>query len=1033
MKKNLLIFILLLLAVHINAQDRSINGIVKSSDGEAIPGANVVIKGTTKGTVTGSDGSFSIAIPGSDVELSISFIGFETKLMPVGNNTFLEVVLQSDFMELDQVVVVGYGTQKRANLTGAVGSIEASSIENKPITSASQSLSGKIAGVHVAQSSGIAGSDGAQITIRGLGTLNNTSPLILIDGVISDNFDMINPSDIESISVLKDAASASIYGSQAGNGVILITTKKGSSAQKPVFKYEGGFSVSEITKDSKPQMITDPVLFMELMNEARINSNGQAAFSPSVIELYRTPSYRDVVSVDWMEEIFKRGNIQEHNISARGGTDKTQYFMSLGYLGQDAIVLDGEYQRITARINLETEIIPQIRMGTNFGYTYGNQRTPNGSINDVSLLSVMRGTPLTPAYTDDGYLAIPDHTTLKYQGQVQGGNPLAEYTANDVRQVGNNIIGNMFVEWKILKDLKLRGNFTFSANLDDHNGWYGRPTVRNWRYKEILNDPNNEETLGGMTNFYGFGRLQIQTSKSYRINPYMQLTYEKNIGDHNLNAFAAISTEQNSWNWMITERGRFESNYIRVLSAGDPSSIDNDSRITKSAIVSQFGRLNYSFRDKYLFEGNIRRDGSSRFGSNFRYGVFPSFSAGWIITNENFMDRFSFVNFLKLRGSWGQLGNQGWGDDFPYIAKISYSDVTYPFGGQVATGAKQSSYGNADLHWETTTISDIGLNLYLWNSGVTIEADYFNKKSEDVLYNTPIPQETGFTSVMTNLASVRNSGFEGTVNFHKKISKFELSGGANFSKIKNKVLSINPDITGENDRYINGDKILARGAAIDSYYLVNWTGKIFQDQNQVDNSPSQFGAGPGDLVFEDFSGPDGEKDGIIDGYDRQIQGTQYPVWIFGGNLAVKYLGFTLSADLQGIADAYSYGSHEYFYPTFQGSNIAKHWIERWTPDNPSHSKPRLWVENGPNTENQNTYFLMDRSYLRLKNVMISYDISQTIARNLSMTGIKVYISGQNMYTWTNYGGFDPERTRASGSRGGIPQARIMKIGVSVTL
>ncbi len=1032
MKKNLLIIVLLILSSIVGAQERSINGVVKTSEGEPIPGANVVVEGTTTGTVTGNEGGFSLIIPADAENLLISFIGFETQSVPIEKKSFFEINLAEDLEQLDEVVVVGYGTQKRANLTGAVGTIEASSIENKPITNASQSLSGKIAGVHVAQGSGIAGADEAQITIRGLGTLNNASPLILIDGVISDNLNMINPSDIESISVLKDAASASIYGSQAGNGVVLVTTKKGSTDRKPVFNYNAGFSTSEITKESQPEMITDPVLFMMLMNEARLNSGGELAFSDDVMELYRTPAYRDATTVNWFDEIYKKGFIQEHNISSRGGTDKTQYFMSLGYMGQDAIILDGEYQRISARVNLDTEIVPGVKMGTNLGYTYGNQRTPNGSINDFSLLSVMRGTPLTPAYTDDGFLAVPDGTTLSYRGQVQGGNPLAEFTSNDVRQTKNNIVGNMFVDVEIIQGLKLMGNFTASIDLDNHQGWYGRPVVRNWRYKEILEDPNVDPS-SATTNYYGIGKLQIQSTKNYRINPHVQLTYQKQFGSHNINVMAATSMERRNFDWVITSRERFESNYVRVFSAGDPTTIDNASRISSSAIVSQFGRLNYRYADKYLLEVNIRRDGSSRFGSNYRYGVFPSFSAGWIVNKENFFSGIDAINFLKLRGSWGQLGNQRWGDDFPYVSKISYSNATYVFGNEVLTGARPATYGNPDLHWESTTITDLGLNLHLWQSAVTVEADYFYKKSTDVLYNTPIPMETGFTTVTSNLASVENKGFEMAINFQKRFRDFEVTAGVNGAQIKNNVISINPDLTGETDRYISGTKILARNAPIDAFYLVNWTGKIFQDEAQVQNLPNQFGAAPGDLIFEDFSGPDGIPDGVIDGYDRQILGTQYPTWTFGGNLSFGYKGFTVSADFQGIADAYSYGSHEYFYPTFQGSNIAMHWIDRWTSDNPSETKPRLWVDNGPNTENRNTYFLMDRSYLRLKNVILSYDLPDKIMNSLPLSRLRIYASGQNMYTWTNYKGFDPEQTRDASSRGGKPQARIMKIGINVTL
>jgi TonB-linked SusC/RagA family outer membrane protein len=1037
MKKIFLLFILILAFTSVDAQQRKISGVVKSSDGETIPGANVIVAGTKIGTITDTDGKFSIAVPAKCESIIISFIGYTTRIVNIEKKLVFEIVLEDDSQVLEEVVKVGYGTQKRANLTGAVGTISAASIENKPITSASQSLAGKIAGVQVSQGSGVAGADGAEITIRGLGTLNNTSPLILIDGVISDNFDMINPSDIESISVLKDAASASIYGSKAGNGVILVTTKKGTTDKKTVFTYDMGYSTSEITETSKPKMITDPVVFMQLMNEIKSNATAPPLFKQSVIDLYSTPSYREACTVDWFDEIYKKGTIQEHNISAKGGTKQTQYFMSLGFMNQDAIIMDGNYKRLTARMNIETEIIPKVKMGTSIGYTYGNQRTPNGAIDNNSLLSILRATPLSPAYTDNGMLAALDGSTLSVStndGSLQKGNPLTEFAGNDMRSIRNNIVGNMFVEWEVIKDLRLKGTFAANINLIDVLSWNGTTESRNWRYKEILADPSNLLTIADLTNNSGFGSMGQGASRNYVLNPNLQLTYKKKIGLHNFSGLAAISSDQKSSNYFSTLRNHYESNYVRIFSAGDPSTIQNDSRISQSAVISQFGRINYSYDDRYLFEANIRRDGSSRFGANYKYGVFPSFSGGWIISNEKFFKSITPINFFKLRGSWGQLGNQGLGD-FDYVAKVTYSNANYISGTEVVNGAKAESYGNPDLHWETTTMSNFGMDLHLFKSLINIEAEYFNRTTTNVLYDTPLPKETGFLSVMSNLASVENKGFEAAINFNKKVRKFQISGGINGSYIRNHVIAINPTLTGETDRYISitGNKILQRGEPINSYYLVNWTGEIYQTADQVANSPHQYNAAPGDLIFQDVSGPDGVADGKIDGYDRQVQGTDFPLWTFGSNLTLKYREFSVSVDFQGIADAWGYGSNEYFYPSFQGSNIAEHWLNRWTKDNPSLTTPRLWEDQGPNTENQNTYFLMDRSYLRLKNFVVSYDLPAKISKLLFLTKVRVYASGQNLYTWTNYKGFDPERVTNASARGGVPQTRIIKFGLNVTL
>lgn len=1010
------------------AQVISVRGSVVAGD-TAVSGASIQVKNTKTITRTDDNGEFKLSVA-SNAILLVSCVGFESQEIPVNNQNVIVVKLKTTVKQLNDVIVVGYGTQKRINLTGAVATIDGSSIESKPITSASQAFAGRIAGVHVAQSTGIAGSDGAQISIRGVGSLGNTSALILIDGVISPSLDIINPNDIQSISVLKDAASASIYGSQAANGVILVTTKKGAKNTKAVFTYDGSISNSEITKNSKPKMITDPVLYMTLLNEARKNSAGAEVFTPQQIELYATPAFRDKVSTDWYDELVRKGVMQQHDISVRGGNQSTQYFMSLSYLNQDAIVASGNYKRISTRINLETQINPYLKLGTNIGYTYGKQQTPNGSINDFSLLNIIRGTPLTPAYTDDGYLAVPDNTTLP-AGNFQSGNPLAEYVSNDINNIANNITGRAYVEVEPIRRLKLSVNLTTSINLDNYAAWYGRPVVKVWRYKELIAEGLG--SVSSLTNFYGFGSLSQSTYRRYRLNPYAQATYNFNIGQHNIALLAGVSSETNTWDAVSTSRGNYQSNYVRVFAAGDPATTQNSSSSTKNAFVSQFARLNYNFKSKYLLEGNIRRDGSSRFGPNYRYGVFPSFSAGWVVTGEDFMKNMPVISFLKLRASWGKLGNQGSSDDFPYIGRVTYSNANYVWGNTVVSGARPETYGNADVHWETSTMTNIGANLHLFNSALQFEVDYFNKLSSDILYTTPLPRETGFTSVVSNLASVSNKGLEVTALFSKTIGKFNVDLSVNASKITNSVLAINPELSDSLDRVISGEKIIQRGYPINSFYLVKWTGKIFQTQEEVDQLPHQPNAAPGDLIFEDISGPDGKPDGTIDANDRLPSGTQYPTWTFGASATIAYKGISVSADFQAIKDAYGYGAFEYYYPTFQGSNIPEHWADRWTPENPSFTKPRLWTDEGPNTLLKNTYFLLDRSYVRLKNLVISYQLPQPLLNRLSLTGLKVYISGSNLVTWTKYKGFDPEITRDASLRGGLPQIRIMRVGLTVTL
>lgn len=1012
-------------------QKVGVKGQVVDANGEPVIGANVKLKGTTQGTITDLDGNFVLSNVSEGV-LIVSFIGFEEQEVAIKGRKNLKITLKEDTQLLDEVIVVGYGAQKRVNLTGAVASLDVKQLESKPITSASQSLAGKIAGVHVAQSSGMAGADGAQITIRGLGTLNNTSPLILVDGVVSPSMDMVNPSDIESISVLKDAASASIYGSQAANGVILVTTKKGKGEGKSVFNVNAGISWSKMTDQSKPDMVTDPEVFMILMNEARRNSDLESAFSEEVIERYRSPKLREACSTDWFDQIFRTATTQEYNISASGGNSKTKYYFSLGYMDQGSIASDGNYERLTTRLNLETYVLPKLKIGTSIGYTYGDQRTPNGSVNEVFALDVMRANPLNPAYNADGSIAMPDNTTLSYTGQVQGENPLTKMLYNEIHQKRNNIYGNAFLNWDILPELKVYAYLNANVSLYDYSEWKGCPEVKNWRYEELLQEGADMDDIVS-DGFYGYGSLKKSSSRDYRINPYVQVEYAKSIGDHHMKAMVAASYESTNYDYFETSRGKYISNYVHILNSGDPSTAQNGSSMTQYAIVSQFGRVNYDYADKYLFEFNLRRDGSSRFGSNFKYGIFPSFSLGWVLTQEKFMKTIPMINFLKLRASWGQLGNQYSSDNFPYIAKIGYNG-NYVWGNEVATGVVPVSYGNPDIHWETTNVTNIGFNLHMFNSELVLEGDYFIRKTKDILFNTPLPYETGFSSVMTNLAEVQNSGFEMSATYQKRLKDFHFSVSGNMSYIQNKVNAIDPGMTGETDRHISGNKITTHKNPMNSYYMLKWTGKIYQTQEEVDNSPHVKGAAPGDLIFEDISGPDGVPDGIIDANDRQILGTEYPAWTFGANLSFGYKGINLSADFQGIADAYTYGTCEYYTPTFQGSNFGQFWTQRWTPEHPSETIPRLWVDNGPNVDYANSYFLMDRTYLRLKNLVLSYDLPSKVIRTLKMDKLRVYLSASNLFTWTKkgYRGLDPERSNGAGERGGIPQSMTVKMGIDLT-
>ena len=1019
----------------------NIQGTVKDEKGNPLSGVSVILKGTNKGTSTDVNGHFTMDANAGDV-LEFTIVGFEKRSVTIGQSNNLAVVMEIKAVVGNEVVVVGYGTQKKSDLTGAIGVVTASQFENQPITNSSQILAGKVAGVDINQNSGLAGDDDARIVIRGVGTLNSTSPLIIIDGVVASSsatplanafgsgtppkdfnpLSSIDPEDIESITVLKDAAAAAIYGSRAANGVILITTKQGKKG-KAVIKYNGYYGTTVPT--SLPKMVNNTIQFMNLMNEANVNSGQAPSFPDSVINKFE--SFGDTTNTNWMKVLFNpEARISSHNLTISGGSEETKYFMSLGLLNQNAMVGNGNFKRYNGRVNLDSKVLSNLTIGTRLTFSRGEQNMPSDDILNVSVLDAMRATPVQPVFTNDGKLALLDGTSFFSVNQVQAGNALYRSYGNQVLSVTQSFLGFAYADWEIINGLHLRGTFTVDINPYDRSDWTSNITGYNWRYKQLLAEGY---PLSHLTGLISTASLGLTHSESKMVNPYIQINYHKTVGKNNFDLLIGASQEKDVWNYFATSRRTFSSNATRILSAGDPSTQMNNGSATHNSLVSQFARVDYNFDSKYLFQANVRRDGSSRFADNNKYGIFPSFSAGWVISSEKFMAHLKPINFLKIRASWGQLGNQST-SDFPYVALITFGQ-NYNFSGTTVGGATQSTYGSPDLKWETTATTDVGIDAYLFNSKLNIVVDYYKKITKGILYNTPLPSITGFTSVISNLASVENGGIEFTANYNDNIGKLKYSLGLNISYNKNQLLYINSQLSGKNDRVVNGNYALLRGQPVDAIYGLKAIG-IFQDSSEINKSPKQFSAtGPGDLKYEDISGPDGKPDGVIDGNDRQVLGKESPSWLYGFNLGAEYKNFKLSVLFQGIGDAQTYGFYEYFVPTFQGSNIAQFWENGWTPTHHSTSLPRLWNTSGPNTQLPNSFFVQNRAYLRLKNVTITYDL-RSILKKTFLTGVKLYVSGQNLFTITKFKGFDPEQSYELG-RSGIPQIKMYTAGLNISL
>jgi TonB-dependent starch-binding outer membrane protein SusC len=989
----------------------SVSGKIVDETGQPLPGVNILEKGTTNGTTSDADGAYVISVSSGESVLIFSFIGYASQEIPVKNKTVIDVSLVTDIKSLEEVVVVGYGVQKKINMTGAVGAVKEDFIKDRPITDVSQALSGGVSGVFVNQNSGQPGEDGANIRIRGIGTLNNTNPFILVDGIEAP-INQVDPNDIASITVLKDAASASIYGSRASNGVILITTKRGNKDSPPTISYSGFVGSTEAT--ILPKMVTNSAQFMELKNEANANSGVGPSFTQAEIDKYRISG----PNTNWMDEFFNPGSIQSHNISINGGGSSTNYLFSVGNLKQTGISPGERYDRYNVRLNLDTKVGKKIAIGASIYLTTGNQKSPeenlvNGEGGDGVMGRVIGATPLFPVRTSAGQLAGIDQSFAN-KSFTQ---PFLRSEFNTYTGVRNQLLASSFVEYEVIKNLKVKG--TVAVNYQNYTGesfarrGYMYDWVTNQRIEPAVNN------LRGRNLWYDY-RLTLTA--------FLQADYTKSFNNHNIHLLAGYSQENSDYQAFGAARNGFLSNSVMNLNSGSPASATNYENQSAWAYRSFFGRINYDYKGKYLFEANLRRDGSSRFGAvgDKSFGNFPSVSAGWVISNEQFLADYNFIDLLKLRASWGQLGNSSPENDYPGYGQVSLS-TNYASNGSILQGSAQATYNNFDMKWETTTTTNVGLAIGLLQK-FTIDADYFIKNSKDILFKKPVPQTAGgLPDPLVNTAEVRNEGWELAVNYNDKFGEFTLGVGFNVTNVDSKILVINPDKEADKDQVIRGNQILKRGEPINSIYGLKAIG-IFQNQDEINNSPAQGGSyGPGDLKFADIV-----ADGVIDNKDRTIIGREDPKWLYGINLNLGFKGFDLSAVLNGVSDFQSYGNNEFYEPFFNNAGLGEQWTNRWTPTNPTDF-PRLHFGSDPNFARTNSFWVQDRSYLRLRNIQLGYNLPSSILTKIGIKKLRIYVNGQNLFTSTNFLGFDPERVEGN-SRGGssYPVLKIISGGVNLS-
>ena len=1015
---------------NVDELQRVVTGNVTDIDGNPLPGASVIEVGTTNGTTSDFDGNFSINLTETDAILQVSFVGFQTTSIDVSNGNDFQVVLLVQSGSLDEIVVTGFGTQSKRDITGSISVIDSEIIENRGLTSAGAALSGTTAGVFVSQNSGEPGQDEISIQIRGVGTLNNSNPLVIVDGIEGD-INLLNPNDIESISVLKDAASAAIYGSRAANGVVLVKTKRGFKNQKTTISYEATYGSSEATM--LPDLNFDAAYAMEFRNLAATNFGSPALYSSEQIQLAKSPN-------NWWKnpynDLFQSAPVNQHNLSVSGGSEKTNYRIGLGILDQESIATGGNYyDRVNLRFNLDTEVTDQITVGTTMSLSRGKQtgyayNSSNLSFGPVAIGASIHNV-LGPKYNDDGTYAIqtsgfvgygvgPGTGRLSVMGYVNG-----DYT--DRETITNNILMNSYVAYEPVENLVLKATAAVRSR-SMHLSAFDKSVKNYYPDGTSFNAPANLRTASR------------ENEELFTETYFLTADYNIDLGnENNLSALIGYSQEENYVEGFTAFRDGFLSDSVQVLDAGQPTNQQNTGTRTGFAVMSYFARINFDHLGKYLFEANVRRDGSSRF-KNDKWGVFPSFSAGWIVSEENFLSNSNSIDFLKIRASVGELGNSNI-DNFAFAKKLSLTEG-YSFGGTLVPGVGQSTLGNENLSWEKTSITNFGFNLILAN-GLGIDFDVFDKRTSDILYEIPVNVLTGFTSQIQNAASVKNTGWELSLNYKKSFGDLNMGFSGNISKAESIVTDLNPNIAGDQDRIIlNNGGVLGEGYRLGAFYGLKSNG-LFRTDSDLQSAPdhSYFGSELGDVRFVDING-----DGKVDLDDRTDIGTEIPEIIYGFNIAADYKNWDMLAMFQGIGKASFSGRYEMFKPDFAGYVPANMWADNWTPENTDAKMPRIWTGDGTSPSDQviNDFLMYDRSYLRLKNLQIGYTFN---VDKLKLSKLRAFFNGSNLLTFTDFPTIDPEVRTATGAvalfgegneaaagRASVvfPQIKIVSFGIQAT-
>ncbi|MDZ7743171.1 MAG: TonB-dependent receptor [Bacteroidota bacterium] len=1028
MKRNLtraaVTLIFFSFAVSLSAQHTVSGKVIDEETNQSVPGATIIEKGTTNGTISDVEGNYKITVSDINDILIVSYIGYETLEITIDGRSQINLILSPDIKELDEVVVIGYGTQKKKVVTGAIATVNAKEIEKIPVLRAEQAMQGRTAGVQVTQLSGQPG-EAPTVRIRGLGTTGDADPLYIIDGLPVESIDYLNPGDIASIDVLKDAASAAIYGTRAANGVVLITTKKGTPGQMQV-SYSTYYGIQNPAK--KIDML-DADQYRMMMNEGARNAGLTEPFDLNEVPKHNT---------NWQDLMFeKNAPIMNHNLSVAGGNNVSTYASSFSYFTQEGIIggEKSQFDRITARLNTSHQVTDRFRFGNNLAYSHIVRRGigSNESFNGV-YSSALNMDPLTALYEDDpDVLSQPPYSGEPVVEDENGNifaisnyvgaevvNPLALLEIQNGETRVDRIVGNLYGELELIEGLIFRTSIGVDLSYVNYDS-----------YTDLF-------YLNGAQNNVKKTSVYKRMDRYFNWQWENTLRYEKEINYHKFSVLAGTSAKEDNWEDLDGFNAKvptFDPDNIYLNMATDTAWVATGGAV-HSSLFSVFGRITYDYKSRYAFTGIIRRDGSSKFGANNRYGTFPSVGVSWLITEEPWMPSLKPVGFVKLRASWGVNGNQEIGN-YQYVSLIDKSRG-YIFGSGRLTGASPAYLENADIHWEEAEQIDIGLDMGVFGNRLTASFDYYVKNTKGLLEVIPIPAHVGNDPPVANVGSVRNKGIEISLNWRENKKEFRYSVGANVAFNQNEMTLIGndegeiPGATWAIAGFVTNTEI---GLPI-AYFWGYETDGLFQNEEEVfnhigpDGSLLQPNAKPGDVRFVDIN-----NDGKIGEEDRTMIGNPTPDWTLGVNASFEYMNFDFSFLMVG-----AFG-HEIFNGSqrqdLRYTNRTTKILDRWTGEGTSDEIPRYTWSDINNNYQVSDLYIEDGSYVRLKNIQIGYSIPTNILSKIKASRWRFYISAENLFTITNYTGADPEIGQRGPfdigiDRGIYPQARTFRFGTSIT-